>query len=146
MANLFSKACEYAIKAMVFVSKNEGDGNCVGVKKIVEGIDAPEHFIAKVLQELSRKGFINSVKGPNGGFCMTAEQKQVAIIDIVVSFDGEQKLTRCVLGLSDCSNENPCPMHFEIQRIKNEIIEMLENNTVADFNDLMLTKGAILKL
>ena len=48
---MFSKSCEYAIKAMIFVAQKSKDEVRVGVKEIANGIDAPEHFIAKILQD-----------------------------------------------------------------------------------------------
>ncbi|WP_225974164.1 RrF2 family transcriptional regulator [Arachidicoccus ginsenosidivorans] len=67
---LFSKTCEYAIRACIYIAQQSGEDKKVAIKEIAKGIDSPEHFIAKILQNLSKKGFINSVKGPNGGFYM----------------------------------------------------------------------------
>jgi len=64
---MFSKTCEYAIRAMIFIAQKSKLGR-VGIKEIAEAIDAPEHFIAKILQELCRKGLLQSLKGPTGGF------------------------------------------------------------------------------
>ena len=65
---MFSKTCEYAIRAMIFIAQQSMKGEKAGIKQVVKGIDCPEHFIAKILQELARKGLVLSVKGPNGGF------------------------------------------------------------------------------
>lgn len=67
-AAMFSKTCEYAIRAMIFIAQRSKDGQRVGIREIAKGIDSPEHFIAKILQQLARKGVVASVKGPNGGF------------------------------------------------------------------------------
>lgn len=59
---MFSKTCEYAIRAMIFISQKSDEGVRVGIKEISKGIDSPEHFIAKILQNLSRKGLVSSYK------------------------------------------------------------------------------------
>ncbi|MBL7758392.1 MAG: Rrf2 family transcriptional regulator, partial [Chitinophagaceae bacterium] len=51
---MFSKTCEYAIRAMLFVAQKTKEGDRIGIKEIAKGIDSPEHFIAKILQDLSR--------------------------------------------------------------------------------------------
>ena len=51
---------------MLFVGQKSKNGNKTGIREIAEEIDSPEHFIAKILQELSRKHLIRSTKGPNG--------------------------------------------------------------------------------
>ena len=141
---MFSKSCEYAIKASIFIAQHRDGVTCVGVKEIAKGIQAPEYFVAKILQELSRKKAINSIKGPNGGFCMSEAQMKKPILDIVVLMDGDGLVSNCILGLEHCSSDNPCPMHHEYQKIKQSMRNMLENNTVADFKSLVNLKKAVL--
>ncbi len=141
---MFSKSCEYAIKASIFIAQKREGVQCVRVKEIAKGINAPEHFVAKILQELSRKKVISSMKGPNGGFCMNEAQINKPVLDIVLLIDGDGILNNCVLGLEHCSSSNPCPMHLEYQKIKLSIKNMLEKNTIRDFNNLLVAKKAVL--
>ena len=119
---MFSKTCEYAIKAMIFVAQKSKEETRVGVKEIAKGTDSPEHFIAKIMQELGRKRLVQSIKGPNGGFYMTERDLKISISDIVKAMDGDKLYSDCVLGLKACSEKNPCPVHFEFKEIKNEKI------------------------
>ena len=132
---MFSISCEYAIKAMIFVAQKSKDEVRVGVKDIANGIDAPEHFIAKILQDLGKKKLLNSVKGPNGGFYMDSKNLKSSISDIVKAIDGDSIYKDCVIGLKECSEKNPCPVHFIYKDIKKNLIDMLEQNTIADFNE-----------
>ena len=132
---MFSKSCEYAIKAMIFVAQKSKDEVRVGVKEVAKGIDAPEYFIAKILQDLGKKKLVNSVKGPNGGFYMDKFNLKASIADIVKAIDGDGLYKDCVLGLKACSEKNPCPVHFEFKEIKKNFIKMIEDNTIADFNE-----------
>ncbi|WP_395077888.1 RrF2 family transcriptional regulator [Flavobacterium sp.] len=142
---MFSKSCEYAIKAMIFVAQKSKDENRIGVKEIANGIDAPEHFIAKILQDLGKKKLINSVKGPNGGFYMDKTNLKSSISDIVKAIDGDGIYKDCVIGLKLCSEKNPCPVHFEYKEIKKNLIKMLEESTIADFNEKLDTGKFFLK-
>ena len=142
---MFSKSCEYAIKAMIFVSQKSKDESNVGVKEIAKGIDAPEHFIAKILQDLSKKKLLNSMKGPNGGFYMNQGNLKSSLADIVKAVDGDSIYKDCVIGLKLCSEKNPCPVHFEYKEIKRNLISMLEDNTIADFNEKLDLEKFFLK-
>lgn len=132
---MFSKSCEYAIKAMIFVAQKSKDETRVSVKDIAKGTDAPEHFIAKIMQDLSRRKLIHSVKGPNGGFYMDANDLKNSISDIVKAIDGDSIYSDCVLGLKACSEKNPCPVHFEYKEIKKNLIKMIEHSTIGEFNE-----------
>ena len=120
---------------MIFVAQKSKDEVRVGVKDIANGIDAPEHFIAKILQDLGKKKLLNSVKGPNGGFYMDSKNLKSSISDIVKAIDGDSIYKDCVIGLKECSEKNPCPVHFIYKDIKKNLIDMLEQNTIADFNE-----------
>src|SRR5215510_12751535 len=99
---MFSKACEYAIRAMIFIAQKSRNGQKSGIQEIVDAIDCPEHFIAKILQDLSRKGLVLSAKGPGGGFYLDKQLLNQPLADIVSAIDGDNLFTGCALGLSQC--------------------------------------------
>lgn len=137
---MFSKTVEYAIRAVFYIAQKSEHGSRVGIKEISSGINAPEHFLAKVLQELSRKGLIQSIKGPNGGFYIEEASRKKTLADIVKAIDGDKLFTGCGLGLNVCSEKNPCPLHDKFKIIRKEISEMLESATITEFN-FELAKG-----
>ncbi len=132
---IFSKTCEYAIRAVIFISQKSSEGRRVGIKEIAAGIDSPEHFIAKILQDLSRKGLVQSVKGPNGGFTMDGISNQINLEDVVKAVDGDALFTGCGLGLKNCSEKQPCPLHDEFKAIRKKIQLTLRAATVGEFNE-----------
>ena len=131
---MFSKTCEYGIKAMIFVAQKSKDGSRVGLKEIAKGTAAPEHFIAKIMQELVRKKLVHSIKGPNGGFYMDQFDLKTSLADIVRALDGNAIYSDCVLGLKTCNEKKPCPVHEQYKDIKKNLIRMIEENTIGDFN------------
>ena len=132
---MFSKTCEYGIRAMIFVAQKSKDGSRGSLKEIARGTEAPEHFMAKIMQELSRKRMIHSIKGPNGGFYMDERDLNTTLIDIVTALDGNSIYNDCVLGLKTCNEKRPCPVHEQYQGIKKNLLAMLENNTIGEFNN-----------
>ncbi|WP_366935566.1 Rrf2 family transcriptional regulator [Chitinophaga sp.] len=137
---IFSKTCEYAMRAVFYVAQRSHEGYKVGIKEIAEQINSPEPFLAKILQRLSKEGLIQSVKGPNGGFYFDAASLNRPLADIVTAVDGNAIFTGCGLGLTYCSEANPCPLHEEFKKVRNQITYMLNNTTIGKFN-LGLIKG-----
>ena len=136
---IFSKTCEYGIRAVFFIAHKTIDGNRVGIKDIAEGIESPEPFLAKILQDLSRKGIIQSFKGPNGGFYLDSASRTRPLSDIVEAVDGDSLFIGCGLGLKACSEINPCPLHDQFKEIRNNIYKMLKDTTIEAFNNELLT-------
>lgn len=142
---MFSKTCEYALRAMLFVGQKSRDGNKTGIREIAEGIDSPEYFIAKVLQELSRKRLIQSQKGPAGGFYLDKKGMECSLADIVKAIDGDKIFLGCGLGLRECSEKKPCPIHNEFKKIRKEIYDMLQSARLNEFNEQLEKKLIFLK-
>jgi Rrf2 family protein len=130
---MFSKACEYGIRAIVYIAEQSYNDNRVNIKEIAKAIDSPEPFTAKILQILSRAGIVDSLKGPTGGFLMSHTQMdEIHLSHIVAAIDGDQVFVGCGLGLKGCSNEKPCPVHDKFGVIRNELRHMLETTSVSE--------------
>lgn len=142
---MFSKTCEYAIRAMIFIAQKTKEGDRIGIKEIAKGIDSPGHFIAKILQELSRKGLVQSAKGPNGGFYLDSQSMKQSLADVVRAVDGDKVLLGCGLGLKQCSETHPCPIHHEFKRVRKQLFQMLEKARVGTFTEALETSMAYLR-
>jgi Rrf2 family transcriptional regulator, iron-sulfur cluster assembly transcription factor len=129
---MFSKACEYGIRSVIYIWTQSKQGQKVGVKDICNIIDAPEFFTAKVLQSLARLHIISSAKGPNGGFYIDKEQEELKLIDLVIAIDGDALFTGCALGLKECSEVNPCPIHKDFKAIRDDLTDLLHKKSIKD--------------
>jgi Rrf2 family protein len=128
---MFSKACEYAIRATLLLARYSLNGQRASVKDIAEATGSPLAFTAKVLQQLNRAGIVQSVQGKQGGFEISEEQmKNTRLSQIVALMDGDQVFTGCGLGLPTCNALKPCPMHDRFASVRNELRNMLEGTTV----------------
>jgi Rrf2 family protein len=128
---MFSKACEYAIRASVFIASKSFDDIRVNQTEIAKNIDSPKAFTAKILQALVRAKVITSVKGVNGGF--EIEKSKISAIklsQIVQAIDGDDIYKKCGFGLEKCDENHQCPVHHKFKVIRDGLREMLENTSL----------------
>ncbi len=128
---IYSRSAGHAIRAFVHMAQL-GDGRYAMVKQIAEDEGIPAPFLAKILQQLARKGMLRSSKGPAGGFALQAPPRQISLLHIVQALDGVPACCQCPMGLADCHDEVPCAMHDSWLGLRSRIMEYLERNTVAD--------------
>lgn len=136
---MFSKACQYAIKVMIFIAANQQEGKRTGLREIIDSLESPEAFTAKILQQLVRGGLLESYRGPTGGFVLSKD-KEIRIYDVVATIDGKQLMEDCVLGLSECSGENPCPVHHKFISTRNHLTNTLLSVLIDDASLLVQSK------
>ena len=128
---IYSRSTEYAIRAFVNLAQVP-EGKYAMVKQIAEQEGIPAHFLAKILQQLARKGLLKSSKGPTGGFCLRTPAKDVSLIQLVEALDGLTDYQKCVSGLSECNDEAPCGMHDSWKTLRSRIMDYLEKTTIQD--------------
>ncbi len=116
---------------MIYLATKVSEGIKVNIRDLAAEIDSPEPFTAKIMQSLSRQNMVSSLKGPTGGFFLTEEQANIPLLDIVAAIDGLHSVNDCGLGLQYCSDENPCPIHYEFSAIRDDFTNLLTKNTVA---------------
>ena len=128
---IYSRSAEYAIRAFVHLAQVP-EGKFAMVKNIAEEEKIPAHFLAKILQQLARKGLLRSSKGPTGGFALRVDPSDIHLLDIVEALDGLAEYQQCASGLSECSDEMPCSMHDNWVTLRSRIMDYLGRNSIAD--------------
>lgn len=128
---LFSKSSVYAIRASVYLARK----NCsdfVTIKELSDELNISFHFLTKVLQQLSKGNILKSYQGPNGGVKLLKPAEKLTFFDIIECIDGHELFTECALGLQECGELNPCPLHKHWSGLKNKMTFMMSNLTIAD--------------
>lgn len=130
---MFSKACEYGIRSVIYITNVSIEGNRASLKEISKEIDSPVAFTAKILQQLVKEKIVQSSKGPSGGFEIPKSLiKKIKLRQIVKTIDGEKFYQGCLVGLKECSDKNPCPIHNQYISIRKSLIELQETTTLED--------------
>lgn len=130
MSLIFSRHCEYALQAVLFLALKP-PGEMTSIKDMTPRLEIPYHFLGKILQDLTKKGLLISLKGPTGGFALGMPAKDITLFHIVEAVDGVDFTQTCVLGFSECSGKNPCPVHDKWGALRDGIYEMLVNKNIA---------------
>ena len=130
---MFSKTCEYGIKATLFIAQMSQKGERVSLRDIASAIDSPSAFTAKILQTLVKGNIIKSIKGPKGGFEIDQGRLQkINLKQVVEVIDGNNLFVGCALGLSECSETEPCPLHDQFLSIRDELNKVLQDSNLLD--------------
>lgn len=128
---MFSKACEYAIKACIFVAKSSMQNNRVTPKQIAEEINSPVAFTAKIMQELVKSDLVDSYRGAYGGFEIDKTKiDQISLSKIVKVIDGDKIYDGCGLGLDVCNENHPCPVHYQYKTIREDLKQLLDSTNL----------------
>jgi Rrf2 family protein len=136
---IYSNACEYGIRAMVYLV-GRGEEQKILLKDIAENENIPGPFLGKVFQTLVKSGLLKSSKGPGGGYQLAKKPEDIALYDIYCAIDGGKALDACAVGLEECHDEQPCPLHDTWTPIRDSIQRYLENTTLREMSRAVTEK------
>jgi len=119
---IYSRSAEYAIRSFVYLARVP-NGKFTMAKTVAEKEQIPAHFLAKILQELTRKGMLRSSKGPSGGFALRTPASQIRLLDLVEALDGHT--------LAESLDQAPWILD-SWKDLHSRIMDYLERNTIAD--------------
>ncbi len=126
---IYSNACEYAIRALTHLAMHPQEKLC---KEIAAGERVPRYFLGKILQSLVRAGLLQSTPGRKGGFTLARAPEHITLYDIKAAIDGTRDLCECAIGLEQCSDETPCPLHEIWKPIRLQLMNYLQRTTLAE--------------
>ncbi len=131
MSVFFSRQCEYALQAVMYIAlKNEGE--MTSIRELAKTLDIPYHFLAKILQDLTHKGLLTSLKGSAGGYILAMPKESITPFHIVDAIDGSAFLNNCLMGFPVCSDETPCSVHQGWHQMRENLASMLKSTNIYD--------------
>jgi len=140
---MFSKETEYAIRALVYIQARNLEGKKPGVEEISSGIESPRFFTARILHRLGKLGFIGSLKGRNGGFFFDPEKPVLPLKEVISAIDGDKLFTGCGIGLKQCDDLHPCPLHHQYALIRKAINLLTTTQTIQSLAGKQKISGAL---
>lgn len=131
---MLSKSCEYAIRAVLYLSVHSDEDNKIGIKVIAKELNIPGQFLNKILQKLVKNNLVYSTKGNSGGFYVDLDIRKKPVLSIVEIVDGLEGFQKCSMGLSKCSHKKPCAFHNSFQKHRMEMLGVLKRTNILDMS------------
>ncbi len=126
---MFKIETRYALHAMVVLAQEDG---LIPNARLAKRLDVSLPMVAKILNRLGHGGLVASRPGPGGGYSLAKPAEEILIMDVVALWEGEDWGMRCILGLPDCNDDEPCAMHQTWGELRGYIQNMLRHHSVAE--------------
>ncbi len=129
---IFTRSTGYALLALAELATLK---TAIDTTHLSERIGVSKYFLAKLLQNLSKKGVVKSFKGVNGGFILDKEPKEIKVIDIFHCVEDKDFLVyECAQKESDCPNDRAsvCSIWPFLNLLEDNILKYLEKFTLED--------------
>jgi Rrf2 family iron-sulfur cluster assembly transcriptional regulator len=128
---LSASAC-YAVKALAYLAS--GRPASISVRDVAEATGIPSAYLAKIVNQLARKGLVVTQRGVGGGVAAAPGRPLAALTlhDLCVALDDPIVEQRCLIGQVECSDERACPAHAFWSPQRERLLHFLRRTTVRD--------------
>jgi len=126
-----TRAADYGIRVMIQLAGPPAEAR-VSLPALAEAADAPESFLSKVLQSLSRAGLISSRRGQSGGFQISPRGRAASMLEVIEAIDGPICLNVCLVSGRSCHRKAHCPAHPVWAKAQTAMLDVLSAAMIAD--------------
>ncbi len=123
---------DYGIRALIELVHHYGEPKPTQSAEIAARQGIPESYLEQLLTTLRRAGFIRSVRGPQGGHALIRDPEAVLVSEVVVALEGSILPIDCLDESSACSKGGGCAQRDMWQSVREAILDVLDNTTIAD--------------
>jgi len=124
-----SEATSLGIHSLVVLAQNPS--KLISVKEISEVLCVSANHLSKVMQRLNKAGYIDSIKGFNGGFKLTCKPEKTTILEVYELFEGKLDSPKCLLNREGCIIEE-CMLGGFISSINKQVKTKFEETKISD--------------
>ncbi|MBI3595503.1 MAG: Rrf2 family transcriptional regulator [Nitrospirae bacterium] len=132
----FSAKAEYGVWALLELALNEGRGP-LQVRTISKRHQIPLRFLEQVMSVLKNGGFVESIRGAQGGYLLARSPKEITLAEIVQSIEGSLSPMICISEGEDKQCLQPteppgCVLKEVWSEVRNAILTVLNRQTLQE--------------
>ncbi|MBF0484156.1 MAG: Rrf2 family transcriptional regulator [Candidatus Omnitrophica bacterium] len=127
---LINKNTDYAVQALFYISQKTP--NIISTVEVEKQLNLPRPFIRKILQNLTKAGYLSSSKGSGGGFTIARPLDDIYLLDLMQLFQGRLAFTDCSFQKKVCPNAGHCPLRRRIKTIEDTVLHELKGVSLAE--------------
>ncbi|RVT93678.1 RrF2 family transcriptional regulator [Sphingomonas crocodyli] len=133
---MLSQRTRYAIRALLHLGDRFGEGP-VQLTEIAETQNIPSKFLTVILSEMKRAGFVETMRGKEGGYWLARSPDQITYGDIVRATRGSLALVPCAARLAytpcdNCISEAECRLRAAMLAVRDETANILDRMSLAE--------------
>lgn len=119
---------DYGLRALIYMASLP-EGKMTSITEVTEIYGVSRNHMVKIINQLSREGYVAAVRGKNGGIRLGRAAKDICIGDVVRDLEP--------LALVNCNSEfchitSACRLKRALSKAVQSFLKELDNYTLAD--------------
>lgn len=132
---------DYCLRVLMYVGLKGEELSTI--KEVAERYDISKNHLMKVVYQLSQLGYVETVRGKNGGFRLRLAPEQINLGRLVRDTEEDLALVECFTPDNNCQITSACRLKNLLREALQAFVAVLDRYTLAD---LLQTEGELRQL
>jgi Rrf2 family protein len=129
--DIIRRKTDYALRLGLNMARRYGQ-KPVSARILSDEENVPYQLTCKLLQKLLHAGFVESQRGPIGGYSLKQNPDAVTLASLVHTVQGPLSLNRCLFESGICPKQPDCPISKKLSELQESIGTFLNQTTLDD--------------
>jgi Rrf2 family nitric oxide-sensitive transcriptional repressor len=121
---------DYSLRVLMYVAVKRDKLSTI--REIAEKYDISKNHLMKVVHQLNRKGYVESVRGKNGGVRLNMEPSDINIGVLVRETEQDLLLVECFSAANKCAIAPICGLKGMLSEALDAFLNALDQHTLED--------------
>ena len=126
-----TRRSDFALRALIYLAER-GENGRVAIAELSREIDVSAHHLYKIVQSLSRAGYLSTLPGRDGGVRLERSPEEITLREVISHVEGPIQFTECMSNPGDCVLFARCRLRGKIAEAQEAMLGVLEEATIED--------------
>ena len=133
MSHIFNltEGASIALHSMVIIARNDSRST-INVNELALKTGSSKYHTSKIMQKLVKDGYLNSTRGPAGGFTLAKNAEDITPQQVYDSVEGKVEVSTCPVNRSVCPF-GVCIFDDITVKMTNEFVNYISTRTLAHY-------------
>lgn len=121
---------DFALRVLIHAAIN--DGRLTKIADIAASFDISRNHLMKVVNDLGRNGYLDTVRGRDGGIRLMRQPQDINIGQVIRDIEDELGMLGCLRRTGYCRIESVCVLRGVVQDATAAFLRTFDGYTLAD--------------
>jgi len=121
---------DYSLRVLMFTALRGRKLSTIA--EIAEHFGISRNHLMKVVNKLARAGYLDTIRGKNGGFCLLRKPRQIKVGSVVRDIEEELGVVGCLQSDDYCPIEGACVLRRALSEATIAFLAVLDRYTLED--------------
>ncbi|AQX54160.1 Rrf2 family transcriptional regulator [Priestia flexa] len=121
---------DYSLRVLIFLALKK-DGELSKIKEIAENYNISKNHLMKIIHQLGQLGYIETIRGRNGGIKLAKDPKEINIGRVVSKTEDDFHIIDCFQQCGDyCATSPSCKLKYALYEALQAFLKILNGYTL----------------